>query len=303
MSNLFNKLLVILCMVDLLVILSTLILAGKTLFPKNYILNMLTPWCDCLCHIAISASVFMTITITVERYCAVNSPYTYQIRLIEKGFWSILLCHVLPVLCAAIILNIPKMLQVWKILPMLPREYEQMSIKSGIIYQVVHPVLTTCLAPIVILTVLNYKIVRASRQRLSTYNKMSSEIRMAKMMMIIVIVFILLNLPRMSLSIYEIFTIPNILECYERHCPYHISKKRWLMDSMVRYMVMLNSSINFIIYCFVGSSFRSTLRELFMKKLGTSKAYSPGLPSRARLSSTSPTSVHSTMLQTISGPL
>ena len=168
--------------------------------------------------------------------------------------------------------------------------------------QVVHPVLTTCVAPIVILTVLNYNIVRASRQRLSTYNKMSSEIRMAKMMMIIVIVFILLNLPRMFLSIYEIFTIANILECYERHCPYHISKKRWLMDRMVRYMVMLNSSVNFSIYCFVGSSFRSTLRELITKKLSTSAAFHQGSPSRAEMSpcETSPTCMNSTKLRAIS---
>ena len=266
MSNLFNKLLVVLCMVDLLVILSNLLLAGKTLFPQISILQILTPWCDCLFHVAISASVFLTIAITAERYYAVSSPYTYKIRLVKKGPRSILFRYLLPVLCCAITLNIPKMLQLLKILPMIPRNHEEMSIKAGIFYQVFHPVLTTCLAPIVILIVLNYKIVRVSRQRLSTYNKITAEIRMAKIMMIIVILFILLNLPKMSLSMFEIFTIPNILECYERQCPYHISKKRWLMDSLARYMVMLNSSINFIIYCFVGSSFRSTLIELLVKK-------------------------------------
>ena len=32
-----------------------------------------------------------------------------------------------------------------------------------------------------------------------------------------------------------------------------------LLDSIIRYLVMLNSSINFIIYCFVGPNFRQTL--------------------------------------------
>ena len=32
-----------------------------------------------------------------------------------------------------------------------------------------------------------------------------------------------------------------------------------MADSIIRYLVMLNSSINFIIYCFVGTNFRQTL--------------------------------------------
>ena len=140
-----------------------------------------------------------------------------------------------------------------------------MTIKAGIIYQVFHPLLTTCLLPITVLSVLNFRIVTASRQRLSTYNRMTSEVRLAKTMAIIVIVFIILNIPKMTLSIYEISTIPNILECFRRQCPYHISKKRWLFDSIVRYLVMLNSSINFIIYCFMGSNFRKTLMKIVLK--------------------------------------
>ena len=266
MGNLFNKLLVILCMVDLLVILPNLILACITLLPHSSVLHILIPWSHGLCHVAISASVFMTIAITVERYYAVSSPYTYQIRLLKKGFWWILFSYVLPVIFTAVFLNIPKILQLGKVLSMLPDNYKQISIKAGIIFQVFHPLSTNCIVPIAILSVLNFKVVMASRQRLSTYTKLSSEIRMAKVMMIIVIVFVILNIPKMSLSIYEISTIPNILECFERQCPYHISTKRWLLDSLVRYMVMLNSSINFIIYCFVGSSFRSTLMMLLLRK-------------------------------------
>ena len=38
------------------------------------------------------------------------------------------------------------------------------------------------------------------------------------------------------------------------------------MDSVIRYLVMLNSSVNFIIYCFVGSRFRNSLKEIFFPK-------------------------------------
>ena len=265
MRNVFNKLLVVLCMVDLLVIMTNLIVAGKTIFPHSSVLQVLTPWSDGLCHVAISASVFMTITITVERYYAVSSPYSYQIRIMKKGYCWILSCYIIPVIFGAVILNIPKMLQIGNLLSTIPEEYIQISINAGIIYQVFHPFATTCIIPIVVLSVLNYKIVMASKQRLSTSNKLFSEIKMAKTMMTIVIVFIILNIPKMSLSLYEVSTIPNIIECNERQCPYQISSKRWLLDSIIRYMVMLNSSINFIIYCFVGSNFRSTLVQLVQK--------------------------------------
>ena len=83
--------------------------------------------------------------------------------------------------------------------------------------------------------------------------------------MTIVTVFIILIIPKMVLALYEVSTIPDILECYESSCYYYLSPKRWAMDIIIRYLVMLNSSINFIIYCFVGSNFRNTLKQIFLK--------------------------------------
>ena len=85
-------------------------------------------------------------------------------------------------------------------------------------------------------------------------------------MMAIVIVFIILNIPRMILALYEVSTIPDIIDCYKNNCYYYLSSNRWMMDIVVRYLVMLNSSINFIIYCFVGSKFRNTLKKIFLKE-------------------------------------
>jgi hypothetical protein len=60
--------LVALCIVDLLVILCNMVLAVKTMNPNMDIFSMLAPISDGLCHISITASVFLTVTITVERY-------------------------------------------------------------------------------------------------------------------------------------------------------------------------------------------------------------------------------------------
>ena len=63
----------------------------------------------------------------------------------------------------------------------------------------------------------------------------------------------------MMIALLEVSTIPNILDCYDRQCGYFITSKRWIADIIVRYLVMLNSSTNFLIYCCVGSNFRNTM--------------------------------------------
>lgn len=50
---------------------------------------------------------------------------------------------------------------------------------------------------------------------------------MAMIMVAIVSVFVLTNLPRLSLSLYEVFIIPNILECRDMGCHYQISQFRY----------------------------------------------------------------------------
>ena len=91
--------------------------------------------------------------------------------------------------------------------------------------------------------------------------------------MTIVIVFVVLNIPRVILGVFEVSTIPNILECRRRHCRYFVSHGRWVADSIIRFLLMLNSSLNFIIYCFHGSTFRRTLFSM-IQSICTSRSQS-----------------------------
>ena len=93
---------------------------------------------------------------------------------------------------------------------------------------------------------------------------------MEKILLTLVIVFIVLSTPKMVLALVEVSTIPNILDCYEKNCGYYITSSRWIADIVVRYLVLLNSAVNFIIYCFVGTNFRNTL----MMSLRAVKEYS-----------------------------
>ena len=49
---------------------------------------------------------------------------------------------------------------------------------------------------------------------------------MSVIMMIIFVVFVLTNMPRTVLGLYEVTTITSILECYDRSCQYHVSSLR-----------------------------------------------------------------------------
>ena len=271
MRNVFNHLLATLCIADMLLIMTNMMFTVNTLHPNHPNISLLVPWSDGLGHIAVTMSVFLTIALTAERYYAVCSPYSYQTRVAERGHWWILSSYTIPVGLAATILNIPKLLHLIKanFVKKLFRHHIEAYIKFGIIYQVFHPLSTTCLIPIFVLCILNYRIFIGSKRTIS--HSSNTDTSLAKIMMTVVAVFILLSIPKVFLALYEVSTIPTILDCHQRKCRYHISPGRWVADSIIRYLVMLNSSINFIIYCFVGSNFRQTLLRSLQAWLCKSK--------------------------------
>ena len=105
-------------------------------------------------------------------------------------------------------------------------------IQFGIFSQILHPLLTTCVAPILLLTVLNYKIFLGSTRVPTTS---SQETNLSTIMIAIVSVFMIMAIPKMGLNLFEVSTISNIVDCRQRGCGYNISAQRWLADSVVRW--------------------------------------------------------------------
>ena len=265
MANVFNYLLVSLCVVDLIVISTNFVHAAKTLVPCSFIPTQIVVVNEAVSHIAVTTGIFLTMAITVERYFGVCSAFTYQARVAKKGSALILCSYIIPAILIAVLLNTPKILSIGDYFPLesMSPVMQHTYIQLSITYQVIHPLTTTCIVPIIVLSILNIKILmRACRIQAS---RMNNEKKLAKVMMCIVGVFIFLSMPKMILALYEVSTIPSILECYRNNCNYYISSGRWVADIIIRYLVLLNSSVNFIIYCFAGTNFREVLCDMLRK--------------------------------------
>ena len=88
----------------------------------------------------------------------------------------------------------------------------------------------------------------------------------------IVLIFIACHSYRLSLKVFE-FAHPqsNTMEHFEtcfRLGRYHVPASIYILTNIHHLFLVLNSSINFIIYCCVGSEFRRKLVTLFCKKSG-----------------------------------
>ena len=92
-----------------------------------------------------------------------------------------------------------------------------------------------------------------------TGSKRTKEFLLAKTMMVLVLVFLLLNTPRLVLCVVEVAQLRTVEKCYADGQDYYMSKQTYILDFLARFLVILNSSVNFVIYCLVGSEFRANL--------------------------------------------
>ena len=59
--------------------------------------------------------------------------------------------------------------------------------------------------------------------------------------------------------------IPSILTCFEKKQSYHNFTWQINLDMVARLCAIINSSVNFIIYCYAGKQFRTCLLQMFKK--------------------------------------
>ena len=109
---------------------------------------------------------------------------------------------------------------------------------------------------------------RETRKFFHPRSPRTREFQLARMMMVLVLIFLILNCPRLVLGLIEVTQLYSVELCYHHHLDYHIKKETYLLDFAARFLVILNSSINFIIYCLAGSQFRHKLLHILNKISG-----------------------------------
>ena len=92
------------------------------------------------------------------------------------------------------------------------------------------------------------------------------EIRMAYLTFAIVTLFFLLNLPRIALGGYEVSNTWLILRCVAKGSKYLSTLTFYRWDTISRLLMVINSSINFLIYCAGSQQFKVTLHSYSCKE-------------------------------------
>jgi len=220
-------------------------------------------------NILLTSSVYMTVSISVERYVAIFYPLVYKARSQGRSCGgSSLSWHIIPVLLISILINIPTFFssQVdywtedhWNYDYMQQMNATMPSLNSTLIgvtavrkhriysfyYQNLTRFALLGLLPMLLLIILNVRVFSAIQARKSTCRDASY----AHILLLVVLVFLLCQSPRLFLNFWELFLD---LEC---------GPPVWyqMLHVISNWLIALNSATNFFIYCLAGAKFRQGL--------------------------------------------
>ena len=89
-----------------------------------------------------------------------------------------------------------------------------------------------------------------------------NEDSLAVVFMIIIFIFLICHAPRIILDIHELMTIKQSEYCNDIGA-YSYSAWSVALLSVSHFLLVVNSSVNMIVYCLLGSRFRKEIRKMF----------------------------------------
>nr|XP_040563744.1 G-protein coupled receptor daf-37-like [Lepeophtheirus salmonis] len=243
--------------------------------------------------IMMTTSVFMTIAIAMERYVAVHYPLDYnQAMNDERASLIRLLKYVVPVALFSVIFNIPKFLELHityssnSSAPQLEATPLRLDANYAIYYNNWTRLLILGIVPFVALVFFNTKIYNdiqvRRRHRCPKFVKRNSdtienppkgictssppnanrrkhEDNLATVFLGIVGVFLICHIPRIVLSLHETVVIHDILQCDQMNAGNYMPYWVYILTYISHLLLVVNSSVNSIIYCGLSSRFRKQL--------------------------------------------
>ncbi len=100
-----------------------------------------------------------------------------------------------------------------------------------------------------------------AQQRLSSAQRKASETQQAVVLFIIVLLFFVCHTPRFVLNVHEFLTLDSLRRSIKGGCN-EVSLWALIIASVSHFLMTLNSSVNFFIYCYMCSTFRRCLFRL-----------------------------------------
>ncbi|EDV97661.1 FMRFamide receptor [Drosophila grimshawi] len=269
MRSSINYLLTGLARCDTMLIISSMLLFGiPSIYPYtghlfgyfNYVYPFISPAIFPIGMISQTASIYMTFTVTLERYVAVCHPLRAR-ALCTYGRARI---YFIVCVCFSLAYNMPRFWEVMQVTYHVP--------DTDIVLHCVHPsalrrnptyiniyihwcyLIVNYIIPFLTVAILNCliyrQVKRANRERQRLSRSERREIGLATMLLCVVIVFFMLNFLPLVLNISEAF--------------YSVVDHK--VTKVSNLLITTNSSVNFLIYIIFGEKFKRIFLLIFFKR-------------------------------------
>lgn len=238
--------------------------------PIDAIIPYLSKYVFPLALIAMTATIYLTILVTVNRYISVCKPYQALDLCSVKQARR----HVVVTVVLCVLYNLPRFFEknlTFDVHPDTNTTYVREVISPmarSPIYQILYANVLYCLVmfliPLIALIILNLKLIKAlsenKRKRAlmqsSDHGSSRSEEDITLTLIIVVLVFLFTQTPALVTQLLQTFLPARCKECPSAFFYY---------ERVSDLLVVFNSSINFLIYCFCSRRFRQILVVLLCK--------------------------------------
>ena len=263
LHSFFNQLLVVLVMYDLVYLVTMMLGSLIKLGVESDIHTMLFPYILYpLNAISMMGSIYMTMAVGLERYIAVYHPIEYSIVANDASSHTRRLSkYVLPITIFAIVFNLPKFLESQVVYRDEDIYMEVTDLRMSTSYVTWYHnwarFLILGILPFTVICFLNYKIYLAVNKRRKNAHRKQDD-NLSVVLMMIVASFVSCNILRILLNMHEITVIEEMHLC---RCSNLGGFPIWILilGFISPLLLVINSSVNLLIYCVFGTRFRQVL--------------------------------------------
>ncbi|CAB4067940.1 unnamed protein product [Lepeophtheirus salmonis] len=207
-----------------------------------------------------------------KRYIAVCHPFLIHHRFqnSQRSVKKRTCQYLLPTILGSILVNVPKFFE-FKVKEVSVPEYSKSIFPTNLrlsnMYQVYYINWTraffTAFIPFILLILLNGKIVnqikKADKFISESTNSQKSETKLARILVLLVFSFLICNLGKVVLNIYDIHMLGTIEACSQAQLTFKSPFWVVIMISVNHLLFVMNSSTNLILFSVIGTQFKMTL--------------------------------------------